>query len=340
MNSGVAAGGVSPFSWSIDLAAAIRIWYNEAPGMELRHLRAFTTVAELRSFSKAARRLHLSQPPLSRHIRQLEEEVGVTLFLRSTTGVELTAEGKVLLEKARAVLVDANDFLELAGRAKEGSATALKVGMARGLCEIVNRVRLHLASQHIDVSFEGTDMLSSSQYDALRQKTIDVGVLRHVNDVPGIECQPLFEERFVVAIAEDNPLAKMKSLTLRQVAAEPIFLHERSFAPFPHDKILALYTAAGITPNVVTVNAEPGQQASMLAVASGKGICLSLRSAYSKSYTPVKDVAIVPLDDPDATLDVHVAWRRGETSHAVHRFVQAARETYPFARAVRHLRHA
>jgi len=308
--------------------------------MELRHLRAFTTVAELRSFSKAARRLHLSQPPLSRHIRQLEEEVDVTLFLQSTTGVELTAEGKVLLEKARTVLVDAADFLELAGRAKEGAATVLKIGMARGLCEIVNRVRLRLASQHIDVSFEGTDMLSSSMYEALRQKTIDVGVLRHVNDVPGIDCQPLFEERFVVAVAEDNPLAKMKSLTFRQIAAEPIILHDRNLAPFPHDKILALYAAAGLTPTVVTLNAEPGQQASMLAVASGKGICLSLRSPYSRSYTQVKGVAIVPLDEADATLEVHVAWRRGEVSHIVHRFVQAARETYPFAREVRQRKRA
>src|SRR4029450_5270861 len=150
--------------------------------MELHHLRAFSIIAESRSFSKAARQLHVSQPPLSRHIHQLEEELGVKLFVRSTSGVELTREGLMLLEKARTVLAEADGFVELAGRAKTGVTNRLRVGMARGLCEVVNRIRLHLMSRVPEITIEGSDIASSSQHRALEERTIDLGVSR-----PGAE---------------------------------------------------------------------------------------------------------------------------------------------------------
>ena len=297
--------------------------------MDLRHLRAFAAVSESRSFSKAARRLRLAQPPLSRQIRQLEDEVGVKLFVRTTSGVQLTKEGALLLEQARTVLAEATGFLDLANRAKTGITNTLRVGMARGLCEAVNRIRVQLVEQCPGVTMEGTDMPSSSQYEALRHRIIDIGVLRHVADDPGIECQPLFEERFVVMVSEHNPLAKRKSLRLKQLAQDPLLLHDREWAALAHDKILALYVAAGVTPNIVTLHAVPGEQASMLAVASGEGICLALRSAISRSYVPVTGVAIVPLDEPDAQLRVQVAWRKGETSSTVLGFLQATCEVFP-----------
>ena len=297
--------------------------------MDLRHLRAFTAVAESRSFSKAARQLRLSQPPLSRHIRQLEDEVGVKLFIRNTSGVELTREGAVLLEQARSVLGEASSFLELAGRARSGVASTLRVGMARGLCEAVNRIRVRLADLAPDVAIEGTDMPSFRQYEALRHRTLDLGVLRHVNDDPGVESEPLFEERFVAVVSEHSPLAKRRSLRLKQLAEEPLLLHDRDYAALAFDKILALYSAAGVTPNVVTLHAEPGEQASMLAVASGDGICLALRSSLTRSYVSVNGVVAVPIDEPDAGLQVQVAWRRGETSHAVLEFLRSVREVFP-----------
>jgi LysR family transcriptional regulator, benzoate and cis,cis-muconate-responsive activator of ben and cat genes len=292
--------------------------------MELRHLRAFVTVAESRSFSKAARHLYVSQPPLSRHIRQLEEELGVTVFERTPSGVTLTREGTLLLERARTVLAEANAFLELASRAKVGATNPLKVGMARGLCEVVNRIRLDLASRHPEIAIEGIDMASSLQYDALREKSIDVGVCRHVADDPAVEYEPLFEEHFVVVVSEQSPLATHKSLTLKQLANQPLLLHDRAWAALSHDKILALYAAAGVVPHAITLHAEPGEQASMLAVASGQGIALALRSPLSRSYVQVNDVGAVPLDEPDAVLQVQVAWRRGGISSPIQEFLRSA----------------
>ena len=105
-------------------------------------------------------------------------------------------------------------------------------------------------------------------------------------------------------------------------------LQDRPWAALAHDKILALYGAAGVTPNIVTLEAIPGNQASMLVVASGDAICLALKGAFSKSYLPVNGVTVVPLDEPDAELQVQVAWRKGETSPMVCEFLRSARELF------------
>ena len=273
--------------------------------------------------------MHIAQPPLSRHIRQLENEIGVTLFVRNTTGVQLTREGALLLEKARVVLAEAGNFLELAGRAKTGMSSAVKVGMARGLAEVVNAVRVHLLGRHPEVSMEGLDMDSSRQYEALSRRTIDIGFLRHVDDHAGVETEVLFEERFVAVLGDHHPLARKRFVRLRQLAGEPLLLHERNWAALAYDKIRAMYARAAVTPNIVTLHASPGDQASMLAVAAGEGICLALRSAVSRSYVPVSGVTVVPLDEPDAVLSVEVAWRRGEAPPLVQQFLQSSREVFP-----------
>src|SRR4029077_20234796 len=109
-----------------------------------------------------------------------------------------------------------------------------------------NRIRVHLVDRQPEISIEGLDVVSGRQYDELRQGAIDVGVLRHVDDRAAVESECLFEERFVVIVPERNPLAKRKSLRLRQLADVPLLLHERAWAPVAHDKILALYAAAGV----------------------------------------------------------------------------------------------
>ncbi len=297
--------------------------------MELRHLRAFVAVAESRSFSKAARLLHVAQPPLSRHISQLERELGVKLFVRAASGVELTREGTLLLEQARTVMADTAGFLELAGRAKAGLVNPLRVAMAPGLCEAVNRIRMHLVDRSPHLMIEGVDMASSAQHDALRRRTMDVGLLRHVADDPDIQSEPLFAERFVVMVSERSPLAKCRSLRLKQLAGERLLLQDRDWASLAQEKILAMCAAAGVTPRIVTLEAIPGNQASMLAVVSGEAICLALRGAISRSYQPLRGVAVVPLDEPHADFEVQVAWRKGDASAMVCEFLKSARELFP-----------
>ena len=297
--------------------------------MELRHLRAFAAIAESHSFSKAARQLHVAQPPLSRHISQLERELGVKLFVRAASGVELTREGTLLLEQARTVLADTAGFLDLASRAKAGLVNPLRVAMAPGLCEAVNRIRMHVVDRCPNLVIEGVDMASSAQHDALRHRTIDIGLLRHVADDQDIQSEALFAERFVVMVSEKSPLAKCRSLRLKQLVDERLLLQDRDWASLARDKILALCSAAGVTPRIATLEAIPGNQASMLAVVSGKAICLGLRGAISRSYQPLRGVAVVPLDEPHADFEVQVAWRKGETSAMVCEFLKSSRELFP-----------
>jgi DNA-binding transcriptional LysR family regulator len=297
--------------------------------LDLRHVRAFVAVAESRSFTKAARKLRITQPPLSRQIKRLEKELEVNLFIRTGQGVELTREGMLLLPQAQTVLAEAAGFLTIAGSTRAGVVSAVKVGLAWGLWDVINRVREHLATRHPSIEIDGVDLPSSAQHDALRQKSICAGLLRPVIEDPAIQCEPLFEERFVVTLSDRHRLAKHKLLSLKQVAGEPLLLHERAQAPVLYNKILALYEAADVTPNIVTIR-NLRSQAAMLAVASGKGIALALQSSISRSYYPLlTGVNVIPLDEPDASLDVQLARRAGETSPTILRFCQSIREAFP-----------
>src|SRR5689334_7591893 len=183
-------------------------------GMEIHHLKEFAAIAETGSFSKAARKLRIAQPPLSRHIQQLENELGIKLFIRSASGVQITREGSLLLSQARAVLDDASALMDLAARARAGRAGTLRVAMAPGLCEVVNRIRIHLVKTVPQLAIEGSDMSPAQQYAALRRRLVDVGLLRHVPEDAEIDAAPLFKERFVVLVSEAHPLAKKRTLKL------------------------------------------------------------------------------------------------------------------------------
>jgi DNA-binding transcriptional LysR family regulator len=299
--------------------------------MDLNQLREFVAIAESGSFSKAARRLRIAQPPLSRHIRSLEHELGVKLFVRTAVGVEITPEGSLMLAQARVVLDDTSALLELASRTKLGLASTLRAGMAPGLCEVVNQIRVHLIASSTRLAIEGMDMPSSRQYEALRRRSIDVGLLRQVPEEPGIASAPLFAERFVVMVSAASPLAGRRSVRLKHLAGQRLLLQDRDWAVLARDKILSLYVAAGLTPSFVTLQAIPGNQASMLSVASGEAICLALAGPISRSYQPVSGVDVVPLDEPGAELTVQIAWRANEVSPVVCGFLRAAREVFAAA---------
>jgi DNA-binding transcriptional LysR family regulator len=196
----------------------------------------------------------------------------------------------------------------------------------------VNRIRIHLVDSTPELTIEGTDIASSGQYDALRHRLVDLGILRQVPEDPDIESESLFTEHFVVMVSANSPLAKRKALRLKELAGVHLLLQDRDWAALAHAKIRALYAAAGVTPNLVTLQGAPGNQASLLAVASGEAICLALQGAFSRSFQPVSGVAVVPLDEPETEVSVQVAWRKGESSPMVCQFMKAARELFPFKR--------
>src|SRR5688500_19420215 len=125
--------------------------------MAFRHIRAFLAVADALSVTKAAERLHSTQPPLTRHIHQLERELGVTLFVRHHQGVTLTEAGQRLLEKARTLDSAATEFIAAARAPVTGEPSTVRVGIAWGLWDVVNSARLAFARDHPHVVIEATD---------------------------------------------------------------------------------------------------------------------------------------------------------------------------------------
>jgi DNA-binding transcriptional LysR family regulator len=294
--------------------------------VELRHVRYFIAVAEELSFTRAAEKLHIAQPPLSRQIRQLEEEVGVELFIRNRRRVLLTSNGRAFLLEARKLIAQAERAMKSLRPASHGESGTVRVGIAAGLGEAVAAcLKAHLERfPAIDVEFR--DILSSLQNEALRGRTIDMGFLRPPIDTQHLVSKRLFDERILVMISKDNPLAKRRSLCVKHLAHETLLLHERHVSIGVYNKVLDLYHKAGVRPNILQTPTGPYEQAGTMLVAEGKGVFLVCGSMVQRSFE--HEVITIPLDEPDAIFPVHIAWRKDEHSPTVLHMLDAVCNFY------------
>ena len=293
--------------------------------MDLRHVRAFVAVAEEGTFTMAARRLHISQPPLTKQVQQLERELGTRLFVRHRDGVELTADGRMLLDRAQAALAAFRDF-EDCTQTVSARARPLRVGIGWGLWEAVERVRSHHARQFPDARIAAEDLYTDRSTSPERR--IDVAVARRLVDETLYESVPLFQETFVALLAGTHPLASRTSVRLADLAADPLLMYDRCLGPGVYDKTLALFEAAGVRPRILHGQPPPYAQAATMLIASGEGYYVGIASPFTQTHR-ASGVAVVPIDEPDAHLDVRVAWRKGDTSPAVREFVRSARAVFP-----------
>jgi LysR family transcriptional regulator, benzoate and cis,cis-muconate-responsive activator of ben and cat genes len=303
--------------------------------MDFRHLRAFITVAEESSVTKAAERLHISQPPLSRHIKQLEDELGITLFVRHRQGVTLTDAGQRLLEKARALASAASDFYESANQTTRHVANKVRLGIGWGQWDTVNRIRVASAAQFGNMTIEATDAMCAEHYNhQLQDGSLDVLFGWPYFDPEITEAVPLYQQPLLAVLSADHPLASRKTLCVRDLASEPLLMYDRHVTPYLYDKVLALYAKAGINPRLVpTPDAGPYNQAGLMLVASGKGIYVCMGIPLTSPH-PLSGIAVVPISDPEATVDICVAWRKGETSPVVRQFLNCVWQVFPDAERV------
>lgn len=296
-------------------------------------MRAFIAVAEESSVTKAADRLHISQPPLSRHIRQLEEELGVTLFVRHRHGVTLTDAGRRLLEKARVLTSAAADFYETANETARQHSSRIRLGIHWGLWEAVNQIRVVAAQRPRELTIEATDVFCSDQYnEQLRDGTLDVVIGRPPFDSTALDTVSIFQERLVAVLSDSHPLARRKSIRIEDIADETLLLWDRHLMPAVYDKALDAYRAAGITPKTTpTPGAGPHNHAGLMLVASGKGVylCIGITSAR-----PAGGVAVIPISDREAAVDVCIAWRKDDASPATLQFLECVWQVFPQERPV------
>jgi DNA-binding transcriptional LysR family regulator len=295
--------------------------------VELRHVRYFLAVAEHLNFSKAAQQLHIAQPPLSRQIRQLEDELGVDLFVRNKHRVQLTKAGRVFVDEGRKLVMQAGHATEAARHAQKGESGIVRIGIASGLGGVVGRAVADHCRHFPAINIECKDIFSSVQNENLHKGEIDVGFLRPPVDQVNLDCELLFEEEFVVILPKTHRLAKRKSLRLKEVADEPLIVFDRNFSSGLYDKILGLYSRQGLTPHFAVTHVEAHEEAGAIMVASGKAIFIGAGAIVTRSVAGI-ELASVLLNETEAKIEVYMAWRREEVSAAVRGFLDSVRRVF------------
>lgn len=294
--------------------------------MELRQLRYFIAVAECLSFSKAAEELHITVPPLSRQIRQLEEEFDVQLFLRNRRRVILSDAGRLFLREAKTLAEQMTRFSSCVRQAKHGDVGTVRIGIGLRLGERLSRAVVEHSKQYPLVEIESAGMFSALQSAALVAGKIDVGFLHPPVERVHLKSEPLFEERLMVLASRSNPLAKRKSVRAADLANETLLLQDRRVSPGLHDKTLELFGQAGVSPHIVQLPADPlpNDEVQRVLLAANKGIYIVADETPARLALGCAAVAI-PLDEPDAKVEIHMAWRKDETSSAVLAFLHSVR---------------
>jgi len=292
--------------------------------MELRQLHYFIAVAEALNFRKAAERLHITQPSVSRKVRQLEDELGVTLLIRDRKQVHLTDAGRLVLHKAKALLAEAAALAQSVHRTDPGESGSLKVGVGIPLAQSIRGLVTAFARRFPGVDVQYQDVVfPATQNRALRKAEIDVGIFWPPIDHARLDSEPLFEERFWVVLPNSHPLAKRRKLRLKELAGQLLLLPNQTSSV--NHKVLQMCRDAGLILKTKGTTAVPHEAGAAL-VASGKGI-------YVLAGTPLKfpsfgsGIAVVPLDEP-STIEVYIAWRKRETSAAVLNFLATARRVF------------
>ncbi len=220
--------------------------------MELRQLRYFVAVAEELHFRRAAARLHISQPPLSQQISALERELGLTLLARTRRRVELTPAGEAFLRDARTTLAELELATARAQAIDAGQAGVLRVNfVGSALLSIVPATVQRFRRSRPEVEIELHERSTVEQLRALESGLIDVGLVRPPIDPESwLRTETVMRERTIAAIPEGSPLAALKRIPLRRLAAQPLVLFPRPQAPGYHDLLIGRLAATGVSPRI------------------------------------------------------------------------------------------
>lgn len=247
--------------------------------MELRHLRYFIAVAQEQNFSRAAERLHISQPPLSRQIQQLEEELGVRLFARGSRPLTLTEAGRFLYGHALPFLAQGVELKSMTRRVGQ-LKRSLSIGfVASTLYGILPRLIRRYRTHYPEVALNLLEMTTPEQIPALKEGRIDVGFGRVRCEDANIRQTFLRDETLMAALAADHPLASAPELTLRQLQTETLIVYPSAPRPGFADQVLAAFYHRALAPHAIIEVHE--LQVALGLVAAGEGIALVPQCLHS-----------------------------------------------------------
>ncbi len=287
--------------------------------VDTRLWRSFTTVAEELHYGRAAERLHITQPALSRQIRDLERAFGVTLFDRTSRRVVLSQAGRAVLGQARRALTEADRAVRLARLAAQGEwgelAISVLPAVALGLMPAIIRA---YRDAHRSIEVTISESFDDEQLTALAAGRIDAGFLRAAAAPPGIRLETLLTEPLLAALPADHRLARHDRIALSELAAEPFVFFPRHRSVLAYDEFIASCRAAGFSPAIVQ---EASGISALGLVAAGLGVTVVAASYQALSLDGVR---FVPIAGHQLTLQV--AWAAANTSTALPAFLDTARQ--------------
>ncbi|MDN7143360.1 LysR family transcriptional regulator [Pseudomonas sp. JQ170] len=284
--------------------------------MDIRHLRYFIAVAEERNFSRAAERLHMSQPPLSQQIKILEDLLQAQLFIRGRQGARLTRAGEALLVLARSIVKDCDSAEKLVRRVADGLEGYLRVGIVNSVMYGPLPRTLHLfQTSNPNVDWTLHELLPAQQEDALINGSIDVGFACSASERSELISQLVYPQSLRVAVPVNHALAQRPSIDLADIVGED-FVMLNTQSPMIRDVLTA---CAKMAPALRILHESTDPAIVLSLVDAGVGISLLPESLASVFRTGVK---FVPLADSTFNANLFATRRRDDTLPALERFLE------------------
>lgn len=294
--------------------------------IELRHLQYFITLAEELNFGRAAERLHIAQPPLTRQIRFLEKELGVELFHRTTRRIELTDVGQVYLAEALLTLAQVQEGIVMARLASRGEVGRLVVGFEGSSAYDVVPLSVKIFKERFPkVNLIVHEMTTGDQVQALHNAHIGVGfVVPPLSGTHNLMIETILQEPLVVALPQTHRLCKQPEVGVADLKDETFIICPRHQKCGLYDHAISVCHQAGFSPRLTQ---ETNEVQSILGfVAAEFGVALLPASIKHLQRTGVVYRTLQP---PTAELELAIAWRRGDIFPVLLAFLEVVRELVP-----------
>jgi DNA-binding transcriptional LysR family regulator len=287
--------------------------------MELRHLRYFIAVAELRSVRAASEQLHVTQPAISRQIQDLEEAIGASLFERSPRGLKLTPAGIAYLREARDILARVDAANRLANRIASGERGRLRVGFVENASwsNVVLSAFNAFQQDASDIALELQPMNTPEQFDAIAAERLDGGFCYRFGALPdGFASVPLIEQTVVLAVPEQCDIGMQGSVKAHELKGVPFIAFPRHVYAAYYDRLISACAQRGLT---LGIRQEASTETAILSLVAA-GVGAALVNAANRERPPAR-VRFVEVDDLDIRLPLEFCYAAQHGNAALQRFI-------------------